>query len=232
MKSHSPCPESANPLLILRSYQTKAGAAMNKNPLFLALSLLLSGCNAAPVQQPLTDAPLAGARIGGPFTLTDQDGKRRSDTEFAGKYRLIYFGYTKCPDICTPDMQQLMSGLKRFEKAHPELADNVLPIFISVDPKRDTPAVLKEFVSAFHPNLIGLTGSEAEIALAAKAYATTYAVIPGRDGSDYRVEHMQLPYLMGPKGEPLALLPADRPDTEANEGAPDAVAAELAKWVR
>jgi protein SCO1 len=216
----------------LSAYQTKAGAAMNKNPLFLISALLLASCGSAPVQQPLTDAPLAGARIGGPFTLTDQDGRRRSDTEFAGKYRIVYFGYTKCPDICTPDMQQLMAGLKRFEKSHPDLADNVQAIFITVDPKRDTPAVLKEFVTAFHPNLIGLTGSEAEIASAAKAYATTYAVIPGSDDSDYRVEHMQLPYLMGPKGEPLALLPADRPNTEANEGAPETVAAELAKWVR
>jgi protein SCO1 len=205
---------------------------MNKNPFFLILALLLSSCNSAPVQQPLSKAPLAGARIGGPFTLTDQDGKRRSDAEFGGKYRLVYFGYTKCPDICTPDMQQLMAGLKQFEMAHPELADNVQPIFITVDPKRDTPAVLKQFVTAFHPDLIGLTGSDAEIAAAAKAFATTYSINPGEGASDYRVEHMQLPYLMGPKGEPLALLPADRPQTEANEGTPEAVAAELAKWVR
>jgi protein SCO1 len=205
---------------------------MNKNPLFLILVLLLSSCNGAPVMQPLSEAPLAGARIGGPFTLTDQDGERRSDTEFAGKYRLIYFGYTQCPDICTPDTQQLMAGLKRFEQSRPDLAGKVQPIFITVDPKRDTSKVLKEFVSAFHPNLIGLTGNDAEIAAAAKAYATTYAIIPGSDAMNYRVEHMQLPYLMGPKGEPLALLPADRPDTEPNEGEPEAVAVELAKWVR
>ncbi len=205
---------------------------MNKKPLLLALSLLLFACNGQPKQPPLSAAPLAGATIGGPFTLTDQDGKRRSDSEFAGKFRLIYFGYTQCPDICTPDMQHLMAGLKTFEKSHPKLAGKVQPIFITVDPKRDTPAVLKDFVAAFHPKLIGLTGTDADIAATAKAYATTYEMVPGTNATDYLMNHMQLPYLMGPKGEPLVILPADRPQSEANEGEPQAVAAELAKWVR
>jgi protein SCO1 len=205
---------------------------MNKNPLFTAFFLLLSACGTADTQPPLSEAPLAGASIGAPFTLTDQDGKRRSDNEFAGKYRIIYFGYTQCPDICSPDMQHLMSGLKQFEKTHPDLAGKVQPIFISVDPKRDTPEKLKQFVSAFHPRLIGLTGHADEIATVAKAFATTYQIEPGSSDTDYRVNHMQLPYLMGPDAKPLALLPADRPQTEENEGPPEAVAAELAKWVR
>jgi protein SCO1 len=199
-------------------------------------ALAVAGCQQAPEQPApppaLKDAPLAGARIGGPFTLTDQDGKKRSYDEFQGKFRIVYFGYTMCPDICTPDMQHLAAGLSQFEKANPDLADKVQPIFVTVDPARDTPAVLKQFVTAFHPKLIGLTGSEAEIAAAAKAFAVYYQKTEGTAPDAYLMSHSQTPYLMGPNGEPLAILPADTPNTEANEGKPELVAAELAKWVR
>lgn len=205
---------------------------MNKFVTSCLLVLSLSACQQAPTQPALKDAPLAGASIGGPFTLTDQDGKKRSDNEFKGKFRIVYFGYTMCPDICTPDMQQLMAGLTQFEKAHPHLADKVQPIFITVDPVRDTPAVLKQFVSAFHPRLIGLTGSEAEIAAAAKAFAVYYQKTEGSAPDLYLMSHSQTPYLMDPDGKPLAILPADTPNTEPNEGKPELVAAELAKWVR
>jgi protein SCO1 len=202
---------------------------------FIALSisaLALSACNSAPQQPPLSEAPLAGAAIGGPFTLTDQDGKQRSYAEFDGQYRMVYFGYTNCPDICTPDMQHLMAGLKAFEKVQPKLAAKVQPIFITVDPKRDTPAVLKEFTSAFHPRLIGLTGSQADIEAAAKAFAIYFDEVEGSSAENYLMSHSQTPYLMGPDGKPLALMPADRPDSDANEGDPKLVTAELAKWVR
>jgi protein SCO1 len=205
---------------------------MNKYAYLISFSALLAACNAEPAQPPLSEAPLAGATIGGPFELTDQNGKRRTDREFSGQYRLVYFGYTSCPDICTPDMQQLMAGLKQFEKEKPKLAAKIQPIFITVDPQRDTPEKLKEFVSAFHSRLIGLTGTETEIAATAKAYALSYQKMPQGDGPDYLMNHAQLPYLMGPKGEPLALLPADTPQSKANEGEPSLVAAELAKWVR
>jgi protein SCO1 len=207
---------------------------MNKNVTFCAslLALSLAACDSAPSQPPLSAAPLVGAAIGGAFTLTDQDGKPRSYAEFDGKYRLVYFGYTNCPDICTPDMQHLMAGLKAFEKAQPKLADKVQPIFITVDPKRDTPDVLKQFVSAFHPRLIGLTGDEAAIAAASKSFAIYAQRVEGSSPENYLMSHSQTPYLMGPDGKPLALLPADRPDSDANEGDPKLVAEELAKWVR
>jgi protein SCO1/2 len=209
-----------------------AGAAMNKNVTFLVAALALAACAPSSEQPPLSQAPLAGAAIGGPFTLTDQDGKQRSYAEFDGKYRIVYFGYTNCPDICTPDMQYLMAGLSQFEKAQPALAGKVQPLFITVDPQRDTPAVLKQFVSAFHPRLIGLTGSDAQIAEAAKAFAVHYERIEGASPESYLMSHSQTPFLMGPDGKPLALLPADTPNSEANEGDPKLVAAELAKWVR
>ena len=196
------------------------------------LSLFVVACDSPPSQPPLNTAPLYGAAIGGPFTLTDQDGKQRSYTEFDGKYRIVYFGYTNCPDICTPDMQHLMAGLKQFEKAHPELANKIQPLFITVDPERDTPAILKQFVSAFHPNLIGLTGDNAAIAEAAKSFAIYFQRVEGSSAENYLMSHSQTPYLMGTDGKPLALLPADTPNTEKNEGEPALVAAELAKWVR
>jgi protein SCO1/2 len=211
-----------------------AGAAMNKNAitLILALSLGLSACGSPNDQVPLSQAPLAGAAIGGPFTLTDQDGKQRSYSEFDGKYRIIYFGYTNCPDICTPDLQHLMAGLSQFEKANPKLAGKVQPLFITVDPQRDTPAILKQFVTAFHPRLIGLTGSEDQIAATAKSFAIFYEKMEGSSPDAYLMSHSQTPFLMGPDGKPLALMPADTPNTEVNEGDPKLVVAELAKWVR
>ena len=207
-----------------------SGAAMNKN--ILAALLLLTACDSAPSQPPLSSAPLAGATIGGDFSLTDQDGKKRTYAEFDGQYRIVYFGYTNCPDICTPDVQNLMAGLKAFDEASPELASKIQPIFITVDPQRDTPAVLKQFASAFHPRLIGLTGNEVEIAAAAKKFAVQHFRVEGSQPDAYLMGHSQLPYLMAPDGKPLAILPADLPKTDANEGAPDLVTAELAKWVR
>ena len=207
-----------------------SGAAMNKK--MLIPLMLLAACNRAPDQTPLSEAPLAGATIGGEFSLTDQDGKTRTYAEFDGQYRIVYFGYTNCPDICTPDVQNLMAGLKAFETTSPALAAKIQPVFITVDPQRDTPAVLKQFTSAFHPRLIGLTGSEADIAAVAKKFAVYHARVEGSQPDAYLMSHSQQPYLMGPDGKPLALLPADQPNTDINEGAPALVTAELAKWVR
>jgi protein SCO1 len=188
---------------------------------FAAMVLLaLVACGS---ESPQT-APLAGARMGGPFTLTNQDGQRVSDTAFAGRYRLVYFGYTFCPDVCPVDVQKLMTGLKRFEAQDAARAAKVQPIFITVDPARDTPAALKAFVRAFHPRLIGLTGSETQIKTVSAAYGVYYERhAPDADGG-YSVDHSATAALYGPKGEPVALLPHDQ--------GPDAVAATLAEWVR
>ncbi len=204
-----------------------SGAAMNKYiSIPLITCLLLAACNNAPSQPPLSSAPLAGAAIGGEFALTDQDGKKRTSAEFDGQYRIVYFGYTNCPDICTPDVQNLMAGLKAFEKTEPALAEKVQPIFITVDPQRDTPAVLKQFTGAFHERLVGLTGSETEIASAAKKFAVYYDRVEGSSPDAYLMSHSQTPFLMAPDGKPLAILPT------ANEGTPALVTAELVKWVR
>lgn len=180
--------------------------------------LLLASCQASPVEP-----PLAGARIGGAFTLTDQDGKTRTDTDFMGKYRIVYFGYTYCPDVCPVDMARLVAGWRAFSTANPTRAAKVVPVFISVDPERDTPAVLKAFVSAFDPKVVGLTGTPAQIAKVTKDYAVSVQSQKKSGDLNYLVDHSRMAYLMSPDGKPIALLSQDEK--------PDVIAAELSKWV-
>lgn len=205
---------------------------MNKLPTLMLpalAALLLTGC------MPAEEPPLKGAAIGGPFALINQDGKITKDTDFAGKYRLIYFGFTNCPDVCPVDVAKLMSGLKQLETQSPAKGVKIQPIFVSVDPERDTPAALKPFVERYHPRLIGLTGSKAEIDQITKSYLIAYKIMPPLDPKApniYNVSHQQLAYLMSPKGEPLALIPVDDISTPADEGPPAKVAAELDRWVQ
>lgn len=207
------------------------GQKLVRASLILIFGAMLAGCNGAAEAPPATP-PLEGARIGGPFTLTDQDGKTVRDSDFAGKYRLVYFGYSFCPDICPVDLQKLMRGLAQFEKADPVRGAKIAPMFITIDPARDTPAALKPFVARYHPRLLGLTGTPEQIAAVAKAYVVTYHKVDGSAPDRYLMAHSQLAFLMDPAGKPLALLPLDDPSTEADEGAPDKVAADLAKWVK
>lgn len=195
---------------------TRALAAL----LLLAVPPLLSGCGPA-----REEPPLANARIGGPFTLVDQDGRTVRDTDFAGKYRLIYFGYTYCPDVCPVDVQNLMKGYRKIEASKPELAAKIQPIFITVDPERDTPAVLKQFVRAFHPKLIGLTGTPDQIAAVAKEFAIYYKKQAGTPGTPgYLVDHSRQAMLFDPQGKPLALIAQDKDA--------DTVVSDIERWAR
>lgn len=212
---------------------------MNKALISLALPLLalLTACdmgtggNASSGDSVQGD--LAGARIGAAFTLTDQDGKAVRWDDFKGRYRIVYFGYTYCPDVCPVDLQRIMQAFSAFEKAAPARAANVQPIFISVDPGRDTPTVLKPYVAAFHPRLIGLTGTPDQIAKVAKDFVVLYNVEKPQGSSEYLVSHSRTPYLFGPDGAPIALVPVDDPGTpDTDEGAPDIVRAFLEKWVK
>jgi protein SCO1 len=187
----------------------------------LAASLSLPGCGRQAAETP---PPLAGAALGGPFALTDQDGRPTTDKSFAGRYRAIYFGYSFCPDVCPTTLQTLMQGYRTFAAASPAAAGKLAPIFITVDPDRDTPAVLKTYVAAFGPQLVGLTGSPAAIASAAKAYGVYYRKQPVAKGaSGYLMDHSSQVILFGPDGAPIALVPTD-------QGA-KAVADTLAQWV-
>jgi len=190
------------------------------NRFVLALALMIAGCQSGSQEPP----PLAGARIGGPFTLIDQNGKPKSDRDFAGKYRIMYFGYTYCPDVCPTDMAKLAAGYRAFTKRDAAAAARVVPVFVTVDPERDTPAVVKQFAAAFDRRVVGLTGTPEQIAGITKAYGVVYGKAEGGDGANYLVDHSRQAYLMGPKGEPIALL--------SNEGSADAIADELVRWVR
>jgi protein SCO1/2 len=193
-----------------------------RTSLFAACALaLLSACNGAPT--PADQPPLAGAAIGGPFELTDKDGKTVRWSDFAGHYRIVYFGYTFCPDACPTDVAVAMRGLDLYAKTHGPQADALRPIFITIDPARDTPKVVGQFAAAFSPRLIGLTGTPAQIAQAAKAFAAYYA--RGKDSAGgYLMDHSRIAYLMAPNGDPITMLPLDK--------GPQAVAEELTKWVR
>ena len=207
--------------------------AMTKPFLALTLcaaALVLGACT--PAQPGATAAQIQGtaidgAAIGGPFTLYDKAGKRVSWDDFKGKYRIVYFGYTYCPDACPMDMSVLINGFNLFAKDHPEQAAQVQPIFITIDPARDTAARLAEFTAAFSPRLIGLTGSQAEVDVAVKAFKAV-----ARRGTDtpggYLMDHSRMAYLMGRDGEPIASLPVDLGTTNG----PAAVAADLAKLVK
>ncbi|WP_447765715.1 SCO family protein [Sphingopyxis panaciterrae] len=209
------------------------GQKLVRSSLLLFFAAALAGCGGPASPPPPAKPPLEGARIGGPFTLTDQNGRTVRDTDFAGKYRLIYFGYSFCPDICPVDLQKLMRGLSQFEKADAARGAKIVPLFITVDPARDTPEALKPFVGRYHPRLLGLTGTPDQIAAVAKAFVVVYNKVEGSAPDRYLMAHSQLAFLMGPDGKPIALLPLDDPSSDAvDEGAPDKVAAELAKWVK
>lgn len=206
---------------------------MNKFSLISAAlpALLLSACH-APVTPDAGEPPLAGARIGAPLTLVNQDGQRVSEADFAGRYRLVYFGYTYCPDVCPVDMQHLMNGFRQWAKANPAKAAKVQPIFITVDPERDTPGKIKAFIRQFDDKMIGLTGTPEEIAAVAKGYAVVYNKVEGSAPDAYLMAHTQLAYLMDPAGKPIAFIPTDDISTPVNEGDPAKVMAELDKWVK
>ena len=140
--------------------------------------------------------------VGGPFTLTDQNGQKRSDSEFRGKLMIVYFGYTFCPDVCPADLMAITQALDALGAA----AEGVRPVFITVDPERDTP-LLKDYVAAFHPSLVGLTGSAEEIRKVANSYKVYYRKVPSERKGEYSIDHAGVIYLMGRDGEYLGFLP-------------------------
>jgi protein SCO1/2 len=134
--------------------------------------------------------------VGGPFRLMDQDGKPRSDADFRGKYMLIYFGYTFCPDVCPTTLAAMGQALEQIGPRR----ERVVPIFITIDPERDTPAVLKDYVAAFGSDFVGLTGSVEDIQKVDKAYRV-YAVKKPLEKGGYGMDHSNVLYLMGPDGK-------------------------------
>jgi cytochrome oxidase Cu insertion factor (SCO1/SenC/PrrC family) len=175
--------------------------------LSVVASLFLSSGLALAEEQPsaaqmMDDLMYGRGSVGGPFTLTDATGKPRSDSEFRGRLMIVYFGYTYCPDVCPADLMAITQALD----ALGPLADGVQPVFIPIDPERDT-KLLGEYVGAFHHSLVGLTGSPEEIRKVANAYKAFYVKVPDAQGGDYSIDHTGVIYLMGRNGEYLGFMP-------------------------
>jgi protein SCO1 len=145
--------------------------------------------------------------IGGPFDLIDQNGRRRTDAEFRGKLLVLYFGYMSCPDVCPTDLMAISSAINLLGPA----GNNVQPIFVTVDPQRDTVEHLRGYVSTFHPRLIGLTGSEHDIRTLALAYKVYYAKIAAEHGEPYAIYHTGVIYLVDRDGKYLGFFPPGTP---------------------
>ena len=165
-----------------------------------ALTQLLSSRSAAEAMDVLM---WAREPVGGPFALTDHMGKPRTDADFRGKLLLVYFGFTYCPDICPTDLQNIGLALDKLGAT----GAAVQPLFVTLDPERDTAAQLKDYVPLFHPRLIGLTGDAAAIRQAADAYKVYYAKASNPKGDDYTIDHTAFIYLMDREGTYLGFLP-------------------------
>ena len=160
------------------------------------------------VSQPAAHTTTSSVTIGGPFSLTAPDGMTVTDQTYRGKWLLVYFGYTFCPNTCPTTLLEIATALERLGPN----AAKVQPIFITVDPKRDTPDVMAKYTQSFDPRIIGLTGSPAQIAAVAREYGVYYVAHKSGDGvNDYTMDHSTYLYVMDPGGEFVQAFDADTP---------------------
>ncbi len=162
----------------------------------LLLAFLLAFVQKSQVGAPKADGLTAvtSDAFGGPFTLTDHTGKTVTEKDYAGTYRLIYFGFTYCPAICPTELAKITSAMNMLE----DKGAGIQPLFITVDPERDTVEAMKNYVSLFHPSLTGLTGTAEQIKGVAKAYKIYYAKVQDESMSDYTMDHSSFIYFIGP----------------------------------
>ncbi len=179
--------------------------ALHRGLLILALGLMVSGggIGVALWSQSRTPHVTGAPSIGGPFTLVDQNGVARRDSDFRGKLTLIYFGYTFCPDACPTALQTMTDALDRLG----DQAAEVQPVFITVDPARDTVAQLKLYAANFHPRLLALTGSADEVAAAVRAFHVYAQKVEEPGDAGYSMDHSSFVYLMGRDGQYLGHFP-------------------------
>ena len=158
---------------------------------------------------------LGQAEIGGPFQLVDQNGEARSDRDFRGRYMLVYFGYTHCPDVCPLTLEEMADALDKLGKPK---SVRIVPVFITVDPARDTPKVMKAYLAPFGDAFVGLSGDAKAVMAAERAYRV-YARRHALPGGDYAMDHSSTMYLMGPDGRFVT--------TYEEVDGPDKIAADL-----
>jgi protein SCO1/2 len=174
-----------------------AGAAL------IAMAALLGGTyyviqsnQSADIFAECRGGAVGGGAIGGPMSLVNGDGQTVTDAEIFTKPTLLYFGYTFCPDVCPTELQTVAAALERLGP----LAERVAPLFITIDPERDTPAAVGEYVKLFDERIVGLSGSKEQVAAAAKAYRVYFARARSKDATDYLMDHSSFIYLVGPDG--------------------------------
>ncbi|MHB9880593.1 SCO family protein [Pacificimonas sp. ICDLI1SI03] len=189
--------------------------------LIAALLMLISACSSSSERQ---EAPLAGAPIGGEFSLVDGDGNEVSNQSLQGQWRLMYFGYTFCPDVCPVDAARMGRAYGELEEDEPELAERLTPIFVTVDPERDTPEVVKEFAAAFHPRMIGLTGSQQAIDDMVDTFRVYKAKGDVREDGFYLMDHSAQIYLFDAEGNPVNAYARDVSQAD--------IAADIANWMQ
>lgn len=170
------------------------------------------------VMETSTPTPIS---LGGPFSLVDHNARPVTDADFRGRHLLVFFGYTYCPDVCPTAMQMVGVVLDTLDNK----AAKIQPLFISVDPERDTPAILKSFLENFHPSIIGLTGTAAQVKAAAKAYRVYFARVKEKDAEEdeYLMNHTAGIYLMGPDGKFLTVF--------SHNSKPENMAARIGKYL-
>ena len=156
--------------------------------------------------------PAGAAAVGGPFRLVDQDGRTVTERDFAGTPHLVFFGFTRCPDVCPTKLFDLSEALR----ATGDRGRGLRALFVTVDPERDTPEVLKSYLGSFDPRIVGLTGDPAAIEATIRAYRAFARKVPLKDG-DYTMEHTALVYLMGKDGSFVGSFNLNRPPAQSAE---------------
>jgi protein SCO1/2 len=180
----------------------------------VAAAALLVACAAAPPAERRADAArlmgelMSGRhRIGGPFTLADPAGRRVALADFKGKLVLLYFGFAACPDVCPTDLAMIAQALRSLGRDE----DEVQPLFVTLDPQRDIPAVLREYAAAFHPRFVALTGTEEEVRRVATGFKVFYEKVPLPGTTTYSIDHTAYTFLLDRKGEFVILFPPGTP---------------------
>ena len=150
---------------------------------------------------------MLGKGVGGEFTLRDARGRSTRLADFRGKLVLLYFGFTTCPDVCPTDLLAIGQAIKSLGKA----GAAVQPVFITLDPKRDTPGILREYVRNFHPGFVALTGTEAQVRQVAAAYKVFFEKVPLAGGTGYTIDHTAFIFLLDREGKYIGFLPPGMP---------------------
>lgn len=162
---------------------------------------IVGGAGDAATRNPAEVVVAPGLQVGGDFALINHAGERVTESDFRGSYMLVYFGYASCPDVCPTELARMAAAVDMLAGEAPAAAAQVVPVFVTVDPARDTQAVLEDYVAAFHPRMVGLTGSDAAINDIARDYRVYYAKGETVDEDFYLMNHSSYIYLMGPEGD-------------------------------